>query len=211
MNHFLKICAGLMVALSLSACSSSQMASLAAMPDDTMLGFTQPDFSIDSFTVSVPKSLKVNDKNLYYPRGDIVWRGDLPGDRHAQVKAIIEAGLRNAAPRLTGTRPVRIDVQVLRFHGLSEKARYTVGGVHNITMMYRLIDVSNGLQIGPTKTLQADLDALGGQAAIDADSQGRTQKARIVTHLAKVFTTELSEPGGYQNAKLGLFQQINDL
>ena len=211
MNKFLKICAGLMVALGLSACSSGQMASRAAMPDDTMLGFTQPDFSIDSFTVSVPKSLTVNDKNLYYPRGDIVWRGDLPGDRHAQVKAMIEAGLRNAAPRLTGSRPVRIDVQVLRFHALSEKARYTVGGVHNITMMYRLIDVSNGLQIGPTKTLQADLDALGGQAAIDADSKGRTQKARIVAHLTQVFTKELSEPGGYQNAKLGLFQQINDL
>jgi hypothetical protein len=211
MNKFLKICAGLMVALGLSACGSGQMASRAAMPDDTMLGVIQPDFSIDSFTVSVPKSLTVNDKNLYYPRGDIVWRGDVPGDRHAQVKAIIEAGLQNAKHRLTGSRPVRIDVQVLRFHAVSEKARYTVGGVHNIIVMYRLIDVANGIQIGPTKTLEADLDALGGQAAIVAESQGRTQKARIVAHLTKVFTTELSAPGGHQNAKLGLFQQINDL
>lgn len=209
MNILIKTCLGLTLALVLSACAGGPTTTRAAMPDDTMMGFVQPDFRIDSFTVSVPKSLKVNERNTYYPRGDIVWRGDPLGDRHAQIKAIFEAGLQNAAPRVQGSRPMRIDVQVTRFHGVSEKARYTIGGVHNITFMYRLIDTTTGVQFGPTKTVQADLEALGGQAAMAADAQGQTQKARIIAHLTQVFTEELSLPEGHHNANLGLFQSMN--
>lgn len=211
MFHLMKSAAALGVALFLGACSADPMASRAAMPDDTMLGFAQPDLRIDSFTVSVPKSLKVNDRNLYYPMGDIVWRGEAKGDRHAQVRGMFEVGLRRAAPRIHGARPVRIDVQVVRFHAVSEKARYTVGGVHDITFMYRLIDVASGAQLGPTRTVDADLEALGGSAAIEAEGRGLTQKVRIVAHLERVFIEELTRPGGYENASLGLLQKINDL
>ena len=41
--------------------------------------------------VRVPRSLKVSEANRYLPAGDIVWREDPPGDRHAQVQAIVQA------------------------------------------------------------------------------------------------------------------------
>jgi hypothetical protein len=211
MTTFLKLCVGLAFALALSACGASNTASRAAMPDDTMLGVVQPDYYIDSFTVSVPRSLKVNEKNTYYPRGDIVWRGDMLGDRHAQVKAMFEASIRQAAPRVQGSRPVRVDVQVMRFHAVSEKARYTVGGIHDITFRLRLVDAVTGVQIAPIKVVDADLRALEGQSAIAADARGETQKARITSHLTNVFISEMTQPGGHVNAQLGLMQRINDL
>jgi hypothetical protein len=204
--------------VSLTACASVPTATRWAMPDDTMLGSdipqgtaTVPNVRIDSFTVNVPKSLKVNERNLYYPIGDIVWRGEPRGDRYAQIKAMFDAGLRTAATRIDGARPVRLDVQVTRFHALSEKARYTVGGIHDIDFRYRLVDVETGLPIGPTKEINADLKALGGQAAMAAEGRGETQKARIIAHLARVFYEELMVPGGHVTANLGLLQAINDL
>ena len=196
----------------LTACGSVPSATRSAMPDDTMLAAAlPPDVRIESFTVTVPRSLTVNERNLYYPVGDIVWRGEPHGDRHAQVKAMFEAGLRDAAPRIEGTRPVRIDVQVLRFHSLSEKARYSVGGVHDIDFRYRLVDAATGVQIGATKELGADLKGLGGQSAMAAEARGETQKARIIAHLSRVFQEELTLPGGHVNASLGILQAINDL
>ncbi|OSQ50733.1 DUF6778 family protein [Marivita geojedonensis] len=211
MGILTKTLLGVILAFSLTACGSAPTASRFATPDDTMVGQAPPDVWVESFTVSVPRSLKVNERNLYYPRGDIVWRGEPRGDRHAQVKAIFEAGLRRATPRVSGATAVRMDVQVLRFHALSEKARYTVGGVHDIDFRYRLVDIATGQQIGPTKEVNADLDALAGQAAMAAEGRGDTQKARITAHLERVFVEELTRPGGHVTAKLGLLQQINDL
>jgi len=210
-TYLFKILAGLMLTITLGACAAPNPVSRSAMPDDTMLAEAPPDVRIDSFTVSVPRSLEVNERNLYYPKGDIVWRGEPIGDRHEQVRAIFETGLRSAAPRIDGNRPVRMDVQVMRFHALSEKARYSVGGVHDIDFKYRLIDMQTGQQIGPTKDVSADLNGLSGQTAILAEARGQTQKARIIAHLSRVFADELTLPGGHVNANLGLLQKINDL
>ncbi|WP_439123754.1 DUF6778 family protein [Marivita sp.] len=211
MYNLFKAVIAIGLALSLTACGSMPTASRSAMPDDTMLGFSAPDVRIESFTVTVPRSLKVNDRNLYYPLGDIVWRGEPRGDRHAQVEAIFEQGLRNAAQAVAGQRAVRLDVQVLRFHSLSEKARYTVGGVHDIDFRYRLVDMATGQQIGPAKDVNADLDGLGGETALAAEARGETQKARIIGHLSKVFVEELTMPGGHVNSELGLLQAINNI
>ncbi|MCI5111024.1 MAG: hypothetical protein MRY75_10775 [Marivita sp.] len=212
MSTLFKSLMAMILFVSLTACGTAPMATRSAMPDDTLLvGTLPPDVRIDSFTVTVPRSLKVNERNLYYPVGDIVWRGEPRGDRHAQVEAMFEAGLRFAAPRIEGTRPVRLDVQVTRFHSLSEKARYTVGGVHDIDFRYRLVDLDTGLPLGPSKLVNADLNGLGGQAALEAEGRGETQKARIIAHLSQVFVEELTLPGGHVTANLGLLQAINDL
>jgi hypothetical protein len=211
MKTIIKTLAGLLITITLSACAAPPSATRSAMPEAPIMGRAQTDVSIDSFTVSVPRSLEVSERNLYYPRGDIVWRGDPIGDRHAQVQAIVKASLRNAAPRIKGTRPVRMDVQITRFHALSEKARYSVGGVHDIDFKYRLIDVQTGRQIAPTKDVSADLQGLAGQAAIASNARGVTQKSRIIAHLTRVFIDELTTPHGHQNADLGLLQAINEL
>ena len=130
----------LATALGLSACASVDTTSrnaripaqLSAVPEATQAQPGLSNINVAQITVNVPQSLRVSEANRYYPSGDIVWREDPIGNRHAQVKTIIEAGLNKGTSQLTGERPVVIQVMVTRFHALTEKARYTVGGVHAI-------------------------------------------------------------------------------
>ncbi len=170
-----------------------------------------PSYRVNTINVVVPKSLQVSERNGYYPGADIVWREDPIGDRHAQVKAIFDNAFARGAKDVRGTQAVNVDVEVLRFHALTEKARYTIGGVHAITFMMQLRDPATGAPVTEAKRVRADLDALGGLAAIRAENQGITQKVRISAHLAQVLQEELSQRGGHQNAQLGVIQAINNL
>lgn len=165
--------------------------------------------NVAEINVLVPESLEVSEANRFYPRGDIVWRGDPLGDRHAQVKAIFDTAFARGAESFDGETPVRLDVEVRRFHSLTEKTRYTVGGVHSITFLLTLRDARTGELLRPTREVQADLDGFGGRQAILADARGETQKVRITAHLAEVLRQELSRPEGHRNAKLGLIQALN--
>ncbi|MFV0514117.1 MAG: DUF6778 family protein [Jhaorihella sp.] len=167
--------------------------------------------SVNSVTVRVPRSLKVSERNSYLPRGDIVWRGDPMGDRHAQVQKIFQDALGRGAAQLQGPVSVDLDVQVRRFHALTEKARYSTGGVHAITFDLALKDPASGALLMPIRTIRADLKGYGGQQAIQADARGETQKVRISNHLAEVIRQELTSPEGYKNASLGFIQMLNNL
>ncbi|MEM7631902.1 MAG: DUF6778 family protein [Pseudomonadota bacterium] len=167
------------------------------------------DVRVASITVEVPRDLTVSEANRYLPKGDIVWRGDPIGDRHAQVAAIFDTALTRGAQSVNGALPVALDVKVTRFHALTEKARYSVGGVHNITFDLTLRDPDTGVALAPTREVQADLDGFGGQRAINADAQGQTQKVRITDHLAEVIRQELTRAEGFQNPRLGFIQAMN--
>lgn len=169
-------------------------------------------FRVASVRVSVPRTLTVSEANRFYPGGDIVWREDPPGDRHEQVRRIVEAAMLKGVGGLdqTGT-PVLLDIGVTRFHALTEKARYTVGGVHAIQFTMQLRDAETGAPLGEPHFVKADFKALGGQAAIRAEQQGLTQKVRITEHLAGVIRTELTDPAGYTAANLGLIGALNQL
>lgn len=169
-------------------------------------------FNVTSVRVNVPKSLTVSEANRYYPGGDIVWREDPPGDRHQQVKAIFEAAMQKGASTIRpGGIPVMLDIEVTRFHALTEKARYTVGGVHALQFNMLLRNPETGEPLGEPEFVKADFKALGGQAAIKAERAGKTQKVRIIDHLASVIRQELTEPGGYRAANLGLIGALNQL
>lgn len=165
--------------------------------------------SVNTVEIMVPDTLLVTEANRYYPKGDIVWRGEPLGDRRAQVKAIFEEGIGRGAATLDGATPVDLQVEVLRFHALTQKARYTVGGVHAITFVVRLKDPETGVLLADPRVVRADLKAYGGEEALSAEAGGFTQKFRITNHLANVIVADLSNPDGYQNAKLGLVQAIN--
>ncbi len=167
--------------------------------------------SVNSIVVRVPRSLKVSEANRYLPRGDIVWRGDPIGDRHAQVQTIFQDAMIKGVTPMTGPIKVNIDVQVRRFHSLTEKARYTTGGVHAITFDLAIIHPETGALLVPIRTVRADLDGFGGQQALIAESRGLTQKIRITNHLSEVIRQELSNPKGYENASLGFYQMLNRL
>lgn len=167
--------------------------------------------SVNSIVVRVPRTLKVSEANRFLPRGDIVWRGDPMGDRYAQVQAIFQTAMAKGSATLNGPVKVDIDIQVQRFHALTEKARYTTGGVHAITFDLAIKDPKTGELLVPIRTIKADLDGFGGTMALQAEARGLTQKVRITDHLANVIRQELSNPQGYENASLGFFGMLNSL
>ncbi len=167
------------------------------------------DVRVENITVRVPRSLTVSEANRYLPSGDIVWRGDLIGDRHAQVQAIFETAMQRGTQKLDGARPVSLDIEVKRFHALTEKARYTVGGVHSITFDLTVLDAKTGTPLGETRKVRADLDGFGGQQALRAEAAGLTQKVRITAHLAEVIRQELTTADGFKNPQLGFMQAMN--
>ena len=212
--------------VTVSACAGPQMASRNATvtPVNSNSALTQPataasqvdgpqvfvpDVAIAKLTIDVPRTLTVSEKNSYYPKGDIVWRGDLFGDRYEQVKAILtESGQRTAA-KLQGSRPVHMHIQVTRFHGLSEKARYSTGGVHNINFLVTLLDPVTGATLRPARQVTSNLDALKGTEAIQGERRGETQKSRVTAFLAQVLHAELTQPMGYVDTNTGFFVALN--
>lgn len=182
----------LAAALVLSACATTEPASRNIPFDAQGMVAAPSSYSIASYSVRVPRSLKVSEANRYFPNGDIVWREDPIGDRHQQVAAIIEEGVKLGAARYPGGRPVVADIEVSRFHAITQKARYSVGGVHAITFDLTVRDAETGAVIKPRHQVKANLKALGGKAAVDADRRGITQKSRITNHLAGVLWQELN-------------------
>ncbi|WP_299041412.1 DUF6778 family protein [uncultured Tateyamaria sp.] len=169
------------------------------------------DVRVENVTVRVPRSLSVSEANRYLPKGDIVWRGDPIGDRHAQVAAIFDTAIRRGIEPLDGTVPVSLDIKVLRFHALTEKARYTVGGVHNIGFELSILHPETGALLTEPRIVRADLDAFGGTQALQAEARGLTQKVRITSHLAEVIRQELTTADGYKNPQLGFIQALNQI
>ena len=183
-------------ALLLAACGAVETASRNAPFDLQPVTGAQvaPTYTVAAYEVRVPRELKVSEANLFFPPGDIVWRGEPLGDRHAQVENIFRDSIEMSRAHLPEGRPAKLDIEVKRFHGISEKARYTTGGVHAITFEIRLLDPETGLPLGATRTVRADLDAFGGARAMAADARGETQRVRITSHLSRVLATELTDP-----------------
>ncbi len=66
------------------ACATVDTASRNARfePQKPEYASTLPSVRVGEINVLVPQSLKVSERNSYYPGGDIVWRGDAIGNRH---------------------------------------------------------------------------------------------------------------------------------
>jgi uncharacterized protein DUF6778 len=190
--------------------NAAVVASVATGADALAIVPGQSPVSVNTVTVTVPRSLKVSEANRYLPPGDIVWRGDPIGDRYAQVRTIFETAMLQGVEPMNGPVKVDLEIVVKRFHALTEKARYTVGGLHSITFDLAVRNPETGELLLPVRTIRADLDAFGGRQAILADARGDTQKVRITNHLAEVIRQELTNPEGYRNANLGFYQLLNN-
>ena len=168
-----------------------------------------PEVSIAQVTVRVPRSLKVSEANRYLPKGDIVWREDPIGDRHAQVQTIVQAAMERGVAALQGPVEADLEIEVTRFHALTEKARYTTGGVHAISFIMTLRNSETGEVLIPAREIEANFKAYGGQRALLAMSEGRTQKVRITEHLAAVIQQEILRPGTREPYRGGLILALN--
>ena len=157
-----------------------------------------PRWSIRSVSVDVPGSLSVSEASSFFPVADIVWRGEPRGDRHAQTRAILEEAFARAGAAMTGaavTGPaVDVAVQVLRFHGVTERTRYTVGGVYAVHFVLTVRDAATGAVLDGPRTVLANIRASGGQRAVEEESRGLTQRVVLVHNLAHVAWRELTVP-----------------
>jgi hypothetical protein len=194
----------LVLALSLSGCVSGDMATRAAGNGPGLTIATQgairapeatgqplaAQYQITDVQVTVPRDLSVSEANTFLPSADIVWRGDPLGDRHAQIAAIIDTAAQPVIGRGTG-RPVVAEVVVTRFHGVTEKTRYTVGGNHSMRFYLTLRDAATGAVLVGPRAVVADIRAAGGARAIEEDRIGRTQKVVVTERLAEVLQREL--------------------
>jgi hypothetical protein len=144
--------------------------------------------------VIVPHSLRVSEANTFVPVADIVWRGDPLGDRYQQVEAIFETAAWGATAQMHAGRAVVVDMEVTRFHCLTEKARYTIGGNHALHFDLTVRDAQTGQVLDGPRTVVADIKAAGGSRAIAEDQAGRTQKVVIIDRLTEVLRRELSQP-----------------
>jgi len=224
---FIRPVLALGLAASLSACASvdrvssnpSEISATRAAPladsfgtaERSVAPATFKSYNVTAINVQVPTTLKVSEANRFYPGSDIVWREDPIGDRYAQVKAIISAGLEQGVVNVQGERNVVLDVVLTRFHALTEKARYTVGGVHSIQFTLQIRDAATGEVLEGPRFVKADFDALGGNAAVAAEARGVTQKVRITNQLAYVIQQELTTEKGYVAQELGFMGALNQL
>lgn len=144
-------------------------------------------------TVTVPRTLRVSEAEVFYPIADIVWRGDPRGDRYAQIEAIYDTAVRSAIAPLTSGIPVVAEIEVRRFHCLTDKTRYTFGGVHALSFALTIRDAATGEILSGPRLVNADAKAHGGQRAIAEDAAGITQKAVVTGRLAEILRQELAQ------------------
>lgn len=201
------------IGLGLSACASVDTATRNAPLDHTAteMAAPAPSFSLASFDVTVPETLKVSESNSFYPGGDIVWRGDPYGNRYEQIEAIFDNAIELGAAPLDGAMPVAVEIEVHRFHALTEKTRYSVGGIHSIEFTMTIRDPQTGAVVRGPREIKADLVGYGGSKALQAEAQGLTQKYRITQHLAKVVRDEMSLATGWVAPARGATARIVQL
>lgn len=151
-------------------------------------------YDVVDVQVSVPEYLVVSEADVYLPQADIVWREVPLGDRHAQVCAIMTDALTMGTNALVGPRKVIVAARVNMFHAITEKARNSVGGKHNVQFDYVLLDAETRQPITTIQSVDASLKAFGGSKAYRAMRKGQTQKVRITNHVAGVIQSALRTP-----------------
>ncbi|AKS46436.1 hypothetical protein SAMN05444287_1552 [Octadecabacter temperatus] len=197
MKLLLKTVAFGAVAAALTACSNVDTVTRNAPLEAPRIAAVEQtqivrDYSLEAIRFAAPSDMRVSEANSYYPIADVVWRGDPLGNRLEQISAIFQTSIQAAGENLTGATPVIVDVELARFHSLTERTRYSVGGVHSIKFDLTVRDAATGEILEATRRIDGDLAALGGYAALAADNEGQGQKVRITAHLTQLFTRELT-------------------
>lgn len=173
-----------------SGSGTSAAAPVSSTPSGPAYKISQYD--VAEITVSVPPELTVSEENLFFPAADIVWRGEPVGDRHAQVAAIVTEAMATGTAMMTEGRRVDVEVVVTRFHCVTERTRYSIGGVHSMQFALTVRDAATGDILDGPRLVVADTPAAGGAKALAEDQAGQTQRVVVMARLAEVIRSELS-------------------
>lgn len=171
--------------------SASASQSAGSVPSPTAV-YLAAQYDVEAIRINVPRSLTVSEANTLKPRADIVWRGEALGDRHAQVAAIFNEAITTGTSVMQTGRKVDLEIEVTRFHALTERTRYTIGGVHEMRFVLTVRDAATGQVLDGPRDVVADIKAAKGAAAIAEDQAGRTQRVVTVERLTQVIRRELS-------------------
>lgn len=170
--------------LALSACGS-----IWAVDYDGADPEVARNWRVADVVVKVPETASVSEEDIIRPIADIVWRGEAEGDRRMQVARIVREAATAGSAGMTGGTPVRLEVDVNRFHSVSHEARavLTRSGVNDILMDIRVVDPATGEVLASETAVEGDSPALVGRQAVEAARAGGSERARIVDHLTGVF------------------------
>ena len=169
--------------LALSGCSNTWEVDYEAPLDNSVT----KNWRISKVDVIVPESLTTSDENSLAPNYDVVWHGDLPGDRKAQIAQLMEEGIRKGSTSLRGSKRVILRVVVAQFHAVTPAAvSRAPAAVHDIRYTIQAFDARTGKALNEPVLINADLSAYVGSQAVVAAQSGQTQKVRIRNHLARV-------------------------
>ncbi|PPB81560.1 hypothetical protein LV82_00769 [Albidovulum inexpectatum] len=180
---FKRLLAGLMVVAALAGCSGGihRTAYLVSAPPEVTSEWKVVDVKVD-----VPRTLVVSEEEIFFPRADIVWREDPPGDRYEQVAKIMRDAISKGVADLNGDREVVVEVTMARFHALTFIAETRApSGVHDIEFTLAVRDAKSGEILFGPEYVEASFPALTGARMAQARAQGQTQKSQITEHVEK--------------------------
>lgn len=148
-------------------------------------------WSLSDVRVIVPEDMVIStDENDRYPDSDLlVWYGDPPGDRKAQVANLVTDAVKaGAIDAMSGNRQVVIEIVIDQFHAMTPAALATnlQLGVHEIQFDATVRDALTGEVIAEEQDINADLRAYSGPQAVLAEQAGQGQKIRIQTRISQV-------------------------
>lgn len=176
--------------------ASSGLVACSSGPATFVASRTAPDvvrsYDVVTLTFFAPDDIEVSESQEFYPFADIVWRGDPFGARVPQIAEMFQTAVARNEAVLTGDVPVAIDISLVRFHGVTDRTRYSIGGVYNIVFDLTVLDARTGAILEQTRRVAANLEAPGGAEAVALEQSGQTQKVRVTDFLTSVLQAELS-------------------
>jgi len=174
--------------------TATRSAPLATAPLEIAETVETRSYDLRDFSFEAPEDIEVSEANTFYPNADVVWRGDPLGDRVEQVSAMFDTALSRNKAVLNGGTPVNVEIELVRFHGVTERTRFSVGGNYDMHFFMTVRDAVTGEVLEDRRFLQFDLAAPGGTSALMLDQQGQTEKVRVVDFLTHKLGESLTGP-----------------
>ncbi|SMH58044.1 DUF6778 family protein [Maritimibacter sp. HL-12] len=187
----------------LSACAGGDIVSRNALESSGLLSTKQveghapvplnPSYRVVDVKVEVPDVLTSSEQNGIKPRSDILWQEDPAGDRHAQVRALMTEALEEGVSDITGSRDVVLEVVMTRFHALTKRTRYSIGGEHEVWMFVAVRDARTGELLEPARRIGFD-HRVSAEQALENEAQGLNQRLEITALVKDMIRQELTRP-----------------
>lgn len=196
----------IVAALGLSACVSTNTTFPEPLRDGTTFNWRVVDVQ-----ATVPRTLTTTDRNGQMPNVDLIWTEEGEGDIYAQIEAIMEETLLEAATHfqssVKGNRPVILRTEQTQFHSLTQRARSNVGGIHNVDFILTVVDANTGEILAGPAAIEADVTAFGGARAETSIARGETMRSRIIDRVSLVIASYLGIAGN-EAVSTGRVRQI---